>query len=301
MQHLPLTLAVELGYFAAEGLAVEVLDMESEFRAVLAVSKGGVSVAACSYAQTILQQARGTALQSFALSMRAPHVVLGVSPRHMGHFRDSADLRGRRVGLLMPTDGGKMVMAMLLQRAGLKSADVEWSVSDNSVDLLSRFRGGQLDAVCVPDPLMTSLEQHGEVRVVADSRSLSGTRDIFGGPMPGVSLCALPGFVQQNGPTCQALTNGLVRALKWLRTAGPSDLIKTLPDGYFESDRAVYLAALDKLRETFSMDGTISADAMSTALRVLEVLDKDLRPERIQLAKTATNEFATRAKSRFRV
>jgi NitT/TauT family transport system substrate-binding protein len=300
MQHLPLTLAIELGFFAAEGLAVDVVDVDSEFRAVQAVVKGGASVAACAYSQTIVQQARGTALKAFVLSMRAPQVVLGVSPRTMAHFRDSADLRGRRVGMLMPADGGTMVVSLLLQRSGLKPTDVQLTASDDAGDVLARFRKGQLDAICVPDPLMTALEQHGEVKVVADSRSLSGTRDIFGGPMPGLGLCAQPDFLRQNSAICQALTNGLVRALKWLQTAGPSDFIKVLPDSHFESDRAVYLAALDRLRETFSVDGLITPDAMSTTLRVIEALDKDLRPERINLASTATNEYAMRAKSRFR-
>ena len=34
-------------------------------------------------------------------------------------------------------------------------------------------------------------------------------------------------FVKANPNTCQALANAVVRGLKWLQTAGPSDIIKT--------------------------------------------------------------------------
>ena len=40
-----------------------------------------------------------------------------------------------------------------------------------------------------------------------------------------------------------------------LQTAGPSDIVKTVPEGYLLGDRAVYLAAFDKVREAISTDG----------------------------------------------
>jgi hypothetical protein len=37
-------------------------------------------------------------------------------------------------------------------------------------------------------------------------------------------------FVQKHPNTCQALATAIVQGLKWMQTAGPSDIIKTVPE-----------------------------------------------------------------------
>ena len=102
---------------------------------------------------------------------------------------------------------------------------------------------------------MTMLEQKSEVRIVHDTRTLKGTQEVFGGPMPAGCLYASSDFVQKNPGTCQVLANAVVHSLKWLQTAGPSDMIKTVPESYLLGDRALYLAACNKVREAISPDG----------------------------------------------
>lgn len=107
------------------------------------------------------------------------------------------------------------------------------------------------------------------------------------------------GFPAKNPGTCQALSNAIVHALKWLQTAGPSDLIKTVPEHYFQGDRALYLASFLKSRESISPDGLMPADGAQAALRALSAMDS-LRVERILTGRSYTNEFARRAKDRFK-
>ena len=44
---------------------------------------------------------------------------------------------------------------------------------------LAALRSGQIDAMSNTDPVMTMLEQKGEVKVVSDTRTLKGTVDVF--------------------------------------------------------------------------------------------------------------------------
>ncbi|MHB8950611.1 MAG: ABC transporter substrate-binding protein, partial [Rhodoferax sp.] len=97
----------------------------------------------------------------------------------------------------------------------------------------------------------------------------------------------------------QALTNAIVHSLKWLQTAGPSDIIKVVPEAYFLRDRAVYLAAFNKIREAISPDGVIPEDGPQTAARVQARLDPSFKLGNIDLNKTYTNVFAVKAKQRF--
>ncbi|MCC5262958.1 ABC transporter substrate-binding protein, partial [Staphylococcus aureus] len=86
--------------------------------------------------------------------------------------------------------------------------------------------------------VMSMLTQKNEVRVVSDTRTLAETKAVFGGNMPAGCLYASTAFIQKNPNTTQAMTNAMVRALKWLQKAGPSDIVKTVPEAYLLSDRA---------------------------------------------------------------
>jgi NitT/TauT family transport system substrate-binding protein len=118
--------------------------------------------------------------------------------------------------------------------------------------------------------------------------------------MPAACLYAPAEFLQKNPNTAQALTNAIVHALKWLQTAGPSDIIKTVPETYLLGDRALYLASFDKVREAIAVDGLIPEEGGQTALRALASFDATLKADKIDLSKTFTNQFAARAKARFK-
>jgi len=300
MVHLPLLLAQNLGYFQAEGLRVEFVEHATEERAMLAALRGHASVVACSYAHALTLSARHMGLQAFLLQSRAPPVVLGTSLKTLGHYSSPADLRGRRVGVLASNAPGSMVLGMVLQNAGLQTNDASLVVADGAAELVSRYRAGDIDALSLNDPLVTMLEQRGEIRVLADTRSVHGTREVLGGPVPGCALCVTPDWLIREPALCQSLAYAVVHALKWLQTAGPGDLLKALPDTAVGADRALYLAAFEKARDGFSSDGLLPPDAARAALEVQLRLDPALRDARVNLARTYTNQFALKAKARFR-
>jgi NitT/TauT family transport system substrate-binding protein len=165
---------------------------------------------------------------------------------------------------------------------------------------ITAMRSGQIDAISNIDPVITMLEQKGDIRIVTDTRTLKGTKEVFGGSMPAGCLYAPTKFIQENPRTTQALANAMVRALKWLQTAGPSDIIKTVPDAYLLGDRALYLAAFANVRESISIDGVVPTDGPPTALKSLASFDNTVKADRIDLTKTFTNEFALKAKQKFK-
>jgi NitT/TauT family transport system substrate-binding protein len=138
------------------------------------------------------------------------------------------------------------------------------------------------------------------VKIISDTRTLKGTQDVFGGPMPAACFYTHAEFVKANPATCQALSNAIVRGLKWLQTAGPSDIIKTVPESYLLGDRALYLASFNKIREAIALDGIIPEEGVRTALRALASFEPSIKAEKIALSKTYTNEFARRAKEKFK-
>ncbi len=297
---LPLTIAEQLGYFKAEGLNVEITDFSGGARALEAVTSGTADVVSGAFEHTINLQSKGQFYQAFVLQGRAPAIVLGVSTKTMPQYKTITDLRGKKIGVSAPGSSTNMVSNLVLSRAGLTGEDVSYIGVGTAAGALSAVRSGQIDAISNIDPVMTMLEQKGDVRVITDTRSLKGTLDVFGGPMPAGCLYAPTEFLLKYPVTAQALANAIVHALKWLQTAGPGDIIKTVPEAYFMGDRSLYLAAFNKVREAIAVDGLIPEEGTRTAVRALASFDASVRADKIALARTFTNEFARRAKDKYK-
>ncbi len=298
--YLPLTISEQLGYFKAEGLEVEISDFAGGARALQAVVGGSADVVSGAYEHTINLQSKNQMFQAFVLQGRAPQIAFGVSTKNMPGYRTVADLRGKKIGISAPGSSTNMMANLVLSRAGLKPGDVSFIGVGTAAGALAALRSGQIDAMSNTDPVMTMLEQKGEVKIISDTRTLKGTVDVFGGPMPAACLYAPAEFIQKNPNTCQALTNAIVRGLKWLQTAGPSDIIKTVPESYLLGDRALYLASFSKVRDAIALDGLIPEEGAKTALKALASFDPSIKGDRIDLAKTYTNEFARRAKEKYK-
>ena len=73
-----------------------------------------------------------------------------------------------------------------------------------------------------------------------------------------------------------------------------------MPETYLLGDRALYLASFDKVRESIATDGLVPAEGPRTALTAISSFDTAVKPEKIDLMKTYTNDFARRAKDRFK-
>ena len=300
LYYLPLTLAERLGYFSAEKLNVSVVNYASGALALQAGLDGLVDTCCGPFENTINLQSQGRFFRSLVLLDRAPQVALGVSTQTLPNYQTLADLRGRKIGVSTPGSSINMVASLALAQGGLSPGEVTFVGVGVGADALHALRSGQIDAICNPDPLMTLLEKKSEVRIVCDTRTLKGSNNLFGGPMPAACLYAPQTFVSNRPQTAQALSNALVRTLKWLQTAEPSDLAAAVPEAYFLGDRALFLASFDKVRDTISPDGIVSDDSPPTALRALARFDARIKPGQIDLSRVYTNTFAQKSKDRFK-
>lgn len=297
--YLPLTIAEQLGYFESEGLDLEIVDFSSSVRAQQALASGNADVVCGAFEHLISLHSKQQFVQSFVALGRAPQMAMGVSVKNLPNYRRLSDLKGKRIGIAAPGTGTNMMADVLLQRAGLLQSDVSYIGVGTAAGALSAIRTGQIDAICNLEPTMTQLQQKGEIKIIADSRTLRGTQAIFGGAMPGACLYAQTEFVQKNRVVVQALSNAVVKALKWLQTAGPRDLIRNVPESYLLGDRGLYLTIYSNLRESISLDGLIYEDAAKTSLRVMANFDPLVRAEHIHISKTYTNVYAKQSKLQF--
>lgn len=299
--YLPLSIAEQKGYFAEEGLSVLVREFREPGAALKALQTGAAQVLSGPFGHTFDQQLKEQAHTAFVLQGRTPQLVLGVSHKAVPRFSGLQDLRGRRIGVTGMDSASHRVTNLLLNRVGLGvTNEVQYLGMSSPTEAVTRFHSGDIDAICFDEPVITLLEQSGALRVVADTRTVRGCTEVFGGPLPAGCLMAPATYVREQQQVCQALANAMVHALKWLQTAGPSDIIKTVPESFFMGDRALYLAAFSRAREAWAPDGLMPTSGPRIALDVWRGARSTQTADRINLAETFTNDFARKAKARFK-
>ncbi len=298
LYHLPLTLADRLGYFSQAGLQVEWLSQESGAKAVNMALTGQADVVAGAYEHLFGLQLKGLNYLSFVQMSRTPQVSLGGSTRSGMNWHAGADLRGMRVGISALDSSTYWTTCQWLLRQGLTAEDVVFVPVGSSYGVMEALRSGSIDALCNPDPTMHGLEQKNEIRLLGDARTLQGTRQLMGGSVPGSSLFASADFLQQHPDRVQALTDGVLLALKWLQTAGVTDILRNVPSSYWMGDRAIYLGAFEKLRESYAVDGLVRFQDVAQAWRVHARLKAAAGARQLWPERTYTNAFVQRSKTR---
>ena len=301
MLHLPVLLAQHLGYFKAEGLQVDVIE-QSLSATTQALSPAPVLQVWSTPLVQSLQAARtADPLLSVVQTGRTPQLALGAPRRMLTGIKSLKELEGKKIGIMEAGSLAQLCLDYAVLLAGGNPKNINYVVLGNPLTAITMLRGGGIEFLCASDPLITMLEKKGEIESLRNFRSLKETQRAFGGLLPGNALLVPASLATKNPELCQSLVNAVVRAVKWLRTAGPSDLLGTMLDSTYLTDRAIYLNAVDNMRESYAIDGMLSNEAFALALRVCNTLDPASAAERKKTGSFYTNEFVLQAKKIFKV
>jgi NitT/TauT family transport system substrate-binding protein len=299
LYYLPLTIAEQRGYFKAEGLDATIVDFAGGARALQAVVGGSADVVSGAFEHTVNMQFKGQAMRAFALQGLAPQIVLGVNPKTMPNYKTVADLRGKKIGVTAPGSSTNVMVNFILAKAGLKPSDVSIIGVGTSQGAVAAMRSGQIDAMSNLDPVITMLQRSGDLKIVSDTRIVAEAEKVFGGPMPAGCFYCPQAFIDKNPNTVQALANALVRANKWIQSAGPGDIINNVPESYLLGDRAIYIDAFLAAKGALSPDGLFPAKGADTAFRALASIDAEIAKAKLDLTAVYTNDFAKKANAKY--
>ncbi len=299
LYYLPLTIAERRGYFKAEGLELNIVDFAGGSQALKAVVGGSADVVSGAFEHTVNMQFKGQRMRAFALQGRAPQIVLGINPKTMPDFKSVADLKGKKVGVSAPGSSTNVMLNFVLAKAGLKPSDVSVIGVGVAQGAVAAMRSGQIDALSNLDPVITMLQRSGDLKVVADTRVLAEADKIFGGPMPAACLYAPQHFIDKNPATAQAMANAIVRADKWIQSAGPRDIIAAVPESFLLGDRAVYIDAFLAAKGALSPDGMFPEQGAQTAWRALASIDAEIAKAKLDLGAVYTNDFVKKANAKY--
>jgi NitT/TauT family transport system substrate-binding protein len=295
LYYLPLTICERLGYFKEQGLDVTINDFRGGAQSLQALVGGSVDVVTGAYEHTIRMQAKGQDIKAVIELGRFPGIVLGVRKERAAGYKSAADLKGMKIGVSAPGSSTNFFVMYLMSKAGLKPTDAAYIGVGIGPSAVAAVKKGDIDALSNLDPMMTKLEQDGDIKVVVDTRTEEGTRAIFGGSNPAAVLYLKQDFIEKNPNTVQALVNAFYKTLKWLEKATPEDIAATVPEDYFLGDRALYLAAVKANKPVYSLTGVIPPAGMRSAADMLLAFDPELRDAKVDLATTFDGRFVSKA------
>jgi sulfonate transport system substrate-binding protein len=200
-----------------------------------------------------------------------------------------------KIGVTAPGSSTNFFVWYLMSKAGLKPADASYIGVGIGPSAIAAIQKGELDALSNLDPVITKLEQDGDIKIIADSRTEEGTRAIFGGSNPAAVLYTRQDFIEKNPNTAQALVNAFYKTLKWLESATPEQVTATVPEEYWLGDRALYTAAVKANKPVYSVTGVIPPAGMKSASDMLVAFDDELKNAKFDLAKTFEDRFVKKA------
>ena len=291
LYYLPLTLCERLGYFKEQGLEVTINDFRGGAQSLQALVGGSVDVVTGAYEHTIRMQAKGQDIRAVIELGRLPGLVLGLRKERAAGYKSAADLKGMKIGVTAPGSSTNFFVMYLMSKAGLKPADASYIGVGTGPSAVAAIKKGELDAISNIDPVITRLEQDGDIAIVAETRTEAGTRAIFGGSNPAAVLYTKQDFIAKNPNTMQALVNAFHKALKWLAPATPEQIAATVPEDYYLGDKPLYIAAVTANKPVYSLTGIIPESGMKSAADMLLAFDDELRGANVDLGKTFDDRF----------
>lgn len=295
LYYLPLTIAEKKGYFKDEGLEVEINDFAGGARSLQALVGGSVDVVAGAYEHTIRMQAKSQDIRAVIELGRFPGIVIGVRKDLADKVKTPADLKGLKIGVTAPGSSTALTVQYAMVRAGLKATDAALIGIGAGASAVAAVKQGQVDVISHLDPVIAKLEADGDIKVMISTRTEAGTRQIFGGANPAAVIYTRQDFIEKNPNATQRVVNAMKKALDFVRTATPAEIAEIVPPEYHLGDKALYIAAVGALKESYSQTGVIGTDGMTSMMDALKTLDPEIAGATVDLARTFDGTFIRKA------
>jgi NitT/TauT family transport system substrate-binding protein len=209
--HAKFFVAQEQGFFAKEGLEVELLEFQNSADGINALKAAKIDVGAFGTTAPLVHISKGTDLRIIGGIMGEDAAIV-TTPANAGKITGVADLRGKKIATVRLASGDA-VLRGALHDAGLDwKKDVQIFELKNPPAVIEALKTGQVDAGVVWGPHDFRAEEQG-LQIVARSKTLQ----------PGHPCCRLTVRAEQlkERATWVKLVRAILRAEKFAREDHP--------------------------------------------------------------------------------
>lgn len=285
----PMYVAIEEGYFAEEGIDLELVTGFGADKTMTAVLTGEADIGFMGSESTVYTYAGGTQdyVVNFAqLTQRAGNFLVArekTDSFSWDMLKGKSVLGGRAGG--MP----EMVFEYILEKNGIDpKTDVKIDQSIDFGSTAAAFAGGQGDYTIEFEPHATTLEKKGEGYVVASLGEDSGY-------VPYTSFSAKKSYLQNNKDTVQAFTNALQKGMDYVQTHTPEEIAKVIAPQFAETDFDTLATIVERYynQNTWKGDLIFEKDSFELLQNILD--DAGVLKNRVPYEELVTTEFAEQA------
>lgn len=223
---IPYTVALAQGFYAKEGLDLELVYSRGGGVAMEALVGGAVDYGATALDVALTAYSKGASIRRFLSTGKLPLFALAVAPKMAAQIADLKGLEGRTVGVSGLGNADHALALYLLKQAGADSAKVQFAVL--GPNLLEALRQGAVDAGLVQEPALTLVVQAGG-RVLVNAMDAADARKYLGGDYEFMGVAVRTPEIPVRREEMKALARALQSGLKAVQTLSPDDLVKSLP------------------------------------------------------------------------
>ena len=238
----PMYVAIEEGYFADEGIDLELVTGFGADKTMTAVLSGEADIGFMGSEATIYTYLGNTDdyVVNFAqLTQRAGNFLVAREP--MDEFKWE-DLKGKNV--LGGRQGGmpEMVFVYILK---MNNIDPKTDLSiDQSIDFGSTaaaFSGGQGDFSVEFEPFATSLEEKGDGYIVA-------SLGVDSGYVPYTAFSAKSSYMEKNPEVIQGFTNALQKGMDYVNSHSSKEIAKAIAPQFEETEISTIATIVERYK-----------------------------------------------------
>lgn len=277
--------AMALGFFADEGLEIDLMNGGGADKVMTSVLTGEVDIGlagpeACIY---VLLEGRKDAPRVFAqLTQCDGSFIVGRQAEDFAwqNLRGKTILGGRKGG--MP----EMTLEYVMRKNGViphEDATVDTSVQFNM--MAGAFTGGNGDYVTLFEPTATEVELAGQGYILCSIGEESG-------PIPYTAYFASQSYLTEHADTVQRFTNAIAKGQKWVQTHTDLEVAQAIASQFPDTD----LSVLEQVAARYRAIGAWKSEPIMQQAdfeRLMDVMEEAGELERrVEFAQFVTNRFA---------
>jgi len=297
MVYLPTVLAKDKGFFAEEGLDVEILDIKGGgSQAASALIGGSVDFSANAIDHAIKAKVQKKDLVAVHSHVRLAMMALVVANKYKGEIKSIADLKGRPLGVTSPGSQTHMILGYLLAKNGVKADDVKIiGAGGNTMPLA--IEKDSVHAGMMLDPFFTAFLKQGKGYALVDMFTIKGTQEAMGGEVQGTTLLTRPDVIAKRPATVQKMVNALVKANKLIAGSSGEQMAQMLPKD-LAGDPKLYAESFEHAREGFPPDSLVSRDGVARVIETMRVFEAVPATVKIEPESIFDNRYVLKALGR---
>ena len=288
----PQYVAITEGFFAEEGLEVELINGQGADKVMTALLSDQVEIGFMGPEASVYVHNQGKedfAVNFAQLTQRDGSFLVAREPMPSFTFNDvkgKTIIGGRKGG--MP----EMTLEYVLKQNNIyPGKDVNVRTDIQFAVMAGAFTGGEGDFVALFEPVASQLEKAGQGYIVASIGDA-------GGYIPYTCYSAKKSYIEKNPEVIQKFTNGIYKGMKWVESHTPEEIAKSIAAQFPDADLEILtkVAVRYKAQDTWKPDLVLTEEGLNHMMDIIELAGElDMRAPYSEIVTTKFAEEAMKS------